>query len=1283
MRNFQLKPVNNKTFRALSMVLGLCCAFSGRMMLAQVDQGAITGIVKDVTGAAIPNATVSLTNTDTNFVLRAKSSGRGEYVFSPIKIGSYTVSAGATGFETTTQDNVKVNIQDRLSIDLILKPGSAETTVVVTALPPMLQTETSSVGQVMSTDTINATPLNGRNWVYIAQLSSGVVPSFANGTARGGGTGDFSANGQRTTQNNFILDGVDNNVNVDDFQNGASYNIKPPPDALQEFNVSTSDYSAEFGHSAGAVVNASIKSGTNQIHGDLWEYLRNTRFDAADWDSAGGVIPAYHENQFGATFGGPIWKNKIFYFGDAEANRITFAQPAANLTVPTIGERKGDLSELFLTGTQHNGQNVPIGVFAPNTGGQLPLTQAGAIANPGGMTVTANNGQPTTNALAPGNPAIAGGSSGGQMDAVAGEILAAYPKPNAGGWTSANLNTPGAGQTYNNYAVNLPVDDDTWQWDQRLDWNISVKDQAYARYSYTHEQTTFTPPLGPIIDGGNDVGGFHGASNFNLAENFMGSETHVFSPNLVNEIRFGYNWGDFQFVQANAHTPASTLIPGMNGVPFAGYPEANGGLPWMPISGLSAVGARRDVPSVERQNIYQILDNLTKNVGRHSLKFGVQLETIRTSFAQSQYPRGRDSFNGHYSTLYTVTPGPGGPGPNGESDSALGNTGSGIADMWTDNLSNQSLSPGWNTSYYRWYRSFYAQDDWRVNPKLTLNLGVRYDYTQPMNSQSGSVANIVISQKSLTAAGAGTDGGAASGKGSYQLSTKQQNVPNLLAPSFTSLLADQNLSVSYANSLSLVTTQKTNFAPRIGFSYMVDPKTVVRSGYGIFYGGLEAPGGAELEENYPFEYTSTLVNKEWNNYGCFPSINSGANNAKSYCQSNGVPNTVNTPNLPYYGDLEIGLTNYLNNGGIGAYAGSPILSMSDSNEKTPYTESYNLTVERQLSSTLIASLGYVGNVANHTYAGTNPLGPLAVTSNSNGFNTSAFPGIGLNNADQQYIGHSMYNGLQAKFEKRAGGGLSYLATYTWSHAGDNASNPGIGGGPGQRNVNLIPLKYEFTNSNYDVRQRITVNGSYDLPFGSGRKYLHSKGALNYLVGGWSTSLTWTAQTGNPIAITEGGNFKPANGVGINPIRIGDPFKGGGTPSVANPDTGTCPATVKTRANWYNPCAFADPTPGTNLSTSAYLTDLASAFQYSGGKTNQIYGPGYERVNMSAFKNFNTWREQYVQLRGDAFNLFNHPSWNSPSDTSLSLTGGQITGPQQFQNYTPDARFFQIAAKYVF
>ena len=244
-------------------------------LLAQVHQGAITGVVTDTTGASVTGATVTLIATDTGLDLQQTTDRSGIYTFSPVKIGRYSVKASAAGFAVTARENIVLNIQSRPSVNLSLKPGEQSETVTVSTAPPLLETQTGAIGQVVEAKVINETPLNGRNWAFIAQLTNGVTPSLGN--TRGSGKGDFIANGQRATQNNFILDGVDNNTNLVDFLNGSTFVQRPPPDALAEFNVQTSNYSAEFGHSAGAVMNASIKSGTNAIHGNLWDTFAVTR----------------------------------------------------------------------------------------------------------------------------------------------------------------------------------------------------------------------------------------------------------------------------------------------------------------------------------------------------------------------------------------------------------------------------------------------------------------------------------------------------------------------------------------------------------------------------------------------------------------------------------------------------------------------------------------------------------------------------------------------------------------------------------------------------------------------------------------------------------------------------------------------------------------------------------------------------------------------------------------------------------------------------------------------
>jgi hypothetical protein len=1208
-----LRPITQSIIRNFLLTLGVCCVlFSGRQAFAQADQGTITGVVKDSAGAVIQNAQVTLTNTDTGLVLQVKSDGSGVYVFSPIKIGNYEVSATAPGFQTTTQQHVHLDIQQRLNVVIGLKPGNVSQSVTVSNAPAVLQSQTASVGQVISTQTINNTPLNGRNWVYIAQLTAGVVPSIS-GNSRGGGTGDFFANGQRATQNNFILDGVDNNVNVDDFMNGASYNVRPPPDALAEFKIDTADYSAEFGHSAGAVVSASIKSGTNQIHGDVWEYFRNTNLDATDWNAT--TIPTYHENQFGATLGFPIWQNKLFYFGDAEANRIVFGAPII-LTVPTPLMRQGNFTELFNPAL--TGKGSPTTLYAPNSGGATPLT----CGNP-------TPGQTTTNILCT-----------NQIDSVASNLVSLFPVPNAGGWNSSNNSGSGTGGlTYNNLNENINDQNNTWQWDQRVDWNISAKDQTYARYSYQHQQANNPPPLGPILDGGSNSGGFQGASDFNLGESFMASETHIFSPSLSNELRFGYNWGNFQFLQANSDKDISSQL-GLGGVPFEGTAEPNGGLPYFTMTDVSSFGARADLPSIERQNIYQILDNVTKIVGNHSLKFGVDFQSIRTSLSQPYVPRGRY----HYGAYYTGAAG-------------ASHTGWDIGDLLTNNMLNTEISPDSNVSYYRWYRSAYAQDDWRVTNKLTVNLGLRYDYVQPISNNAGELANFVQTSPI---------GQIGTGSGIFELPTKIQNT-NPLPPAFLALLSSQNVTVQYVNSLSLTHAQKDNFGPRVGFAYQVNSKSVIRGAYGVFYGGIEAPGAAELTVNFPWSFNSVVYNPS----ACIPGS----------CPSTA---TAAPPTLPYPTTLETGLSAYLANG-VKNFFSNPSINASDVNIHTPYTESYNLTVEREFSSNLVAALGYVGNSARHLYTGVNTNQPNAlVNPGANAAATQSFPNLSEFFLSS-YQGESYYNGLQAKIEKRYANGLSFLTTYTWAHAFDDSTTPGgIEGGINPRNTNIIPLVDELTNSAFDVRNRFTFNGFYELPFGRGKRYLHDGGWTNVVAGGWAASLTFTAQTGTPFTVYP--DSTTANGGTANAIRIGDPFAPGGTPPPSNPYISSCPSSVRNRTNWYNPCAFANPLDGSLIPVSgpgSQVTGISNAIAYLGGKSNQIYGPGYNRVNMSAFKNFATWREQYLQFRVDAFNLLNHPTLGTPFDTSNDATGGGISSPQVFQNFTPDSRFFQLSAKYVF
>jgi hypothetical protein len=1142
---------------------------------AQIDQGTITGIVQDSSGAVIPGANVSLRDVDTGLVLQMKSNGSGQFTFSPIKIGAYSLNVTAPGFQSYTQENLRVDVGERLNVPISMQPGAVTETVTVNTAPPLLQTQEGSVGQVISTQSINDTPLNGRNWVYIAQLTAGVAPPFGN--TRGSGSGDFVANGQRAEQNDFVLDGVDNNTNLVDFLNGASFVVRPPPDALAEFKIQTSSYNAEYGHSAGAVVNASIKSGTNQIHGDVWEYFRNTNLDAQNWNAQ--TNPPYHENQFGATLGFPIIRNKLFYFGDAEANRISIGQTNV-LSVPTALMRTGNFSELLnpaLTGSAH-----PIYLYQPNSGGNADKTgQSGVnrLSCDGQQNVFCAN----------------------QIDSVAQKILNLYPAPNANG-----------GKTYNNLVENVAQGNDTWQWDQRLDWNLSVKDQAYVRYSYLHNIVSNQLPLGPTLDGS----GYGGGQNRNVAENFMLSESHVFTPTLTNEFRFGYNWDSVSFLQANSNSDISSQL-GLGGVPFS---PGIGGLPSGQIYGLTYWGSPGT--SVESQNVYQILDNVTKIAGNHSLKFGVSLQAIRFFYIYYAAPRGQYTYSGTYT---------------GSPASAF-TTGYGAADFLANQMNGAYFSKAPVVNDAEWYDSGYAQDDWRLTPKFTLNLGIRYDYFQPYKENSGSQANFVVTGP----LGIGT------GSGAYQIVSKAQNVS--LGSVFPAVLAQNNVAIQYVNNQRLVSAQNANFAPRIGFAYQPDNKTAIHGGFGIFYGGLQSEGNGNLGSNFPFALQASI-----------PAPNCSAGD----CPSIGVT-------------LENGLSEQLA-GGLQNFVSYPGFHATDANIKTPYTVSYNLSTQRALSSNLVASLSYVGNFSRHLPQYYDPnTSPVLLAPGLSTQSYQPFPtlgGIGTIN----YSGVSTYSSLQAKLEKRYSSGLSFLTTYTWAHALDDSSDAGgLESAIGDRNMKIIPVIDEYTNSEYDVRNRFTFNGNYELPFGRGRAHMNQPGWVDLVAGGWSSSLTFAAQTGTPFTVSP--DIGTASGGSARAVLISDPFASGGSPDPSNPGV-TCASSTRNKTNWYNPCAFANPLPGNQISSP--VTDTATAIKYLGGRSNQIYGPGYNRVNMSLFKNFNTWHEQYLQFRADAFNLLNHPSLNNPSTTSNSTNGGEITGPKFFQNNTPDARFFQLALKYQF
>lgn len=1191
----------------LTLVALIVLLTPARILLGQADQGTITGVVQDTSGAVIGNASVTLTNTDMGQVLKAKTDGSGIYVFSPIKIGNYKVTATAAGFSTTTQTNLHVGIQERLNVVVALKPGAATETVTVTTEAPLMQTQESSVAQSIDTETINSTPLAGRNWVFMAQLSSGTA--VADGS-RGGGKGDFEANGQRAEENNFILDGVDNNANVVDFYNGASFVAQPPPDALAEFKIQTSSYSAEFGHSAGAVINASLKSGTNAIHGSGWEYLRNTALDVHDWNPSGKApIPAYHENQFGATLGGPILKDRLFIFGDAQANRITFNEQGT-LSVPSAKMRLGDLSELLdgsLTG-----------------GSPLQLYYQTANAAPVAFT---NNCLVTSTSCTSNIP-------GAAVNATALKMLNYYPMPNANG-----------SKIQNNYIPNRPMKDNTFQWDLRADWNISAKDNTYSRYSYWNQVGYKTPPLGPILDGG----GFGDDGKQKIyGANYMWSETHVFTQTLTNEARFGFNYLHTGFQHPNAANANFASSVGFGGIPNNG--PLIGGLPSVGLNSvLSNFGSPGWSTTDEHENVYQILDNVTLVAGNHTLKAGVSFENIRFSTLQPQNPRGNYNYTGRYSSNLTAT------------GSVVSNTGSGIADFLLDKQHDAGLSNEVTNGDQRSDNAAYIQDDWRLSQKLTVNLGVRWEFFQPYQDVGGYQASFVPTPGSLKF---NSTTGKGSGTGQYLIPQETwsyaQKIMNstTYSPNYQTVLTEDGITPVAVSDPHLLKAQKTNFAPRLGVAFSPDAKTAIRAGFGIFYGGLESLGyWPNLGENYPFQFTGTF-------------------NPVGSCTANSCPTDGFTIGNGFSSILSAGFAS--NTTGL-------TMRGSEAAPKTAYTEDFNLSVERSLTNDLGLTVSYVGNTSRHLPINVDANAPLAIS--GSGADSQPFRPFTHSGGTANVVDTAMsdYHSLQTKLEKRMSHGYNMLATYTWSHALDDGNTPlGSSGDNGQQNYNLIPIKNDYSNSAFDTRQRFTFNSSWELPLGKGRAFLNQSKVADAIIGGWETNATFTAQSGNFFTVYPTG-LSGAAGTGTRAVKIGDPFKTGGTATVANQ---TCATSVRTEKQWYNPCAFTNPWDpnGTAhpLSNTTYVTDLKTVLGYAGGRRNQLPGPGFERVNMSLSKSFRSFHEQKLDFRADIFNLFNTKALANPGNNGdAGSNPGLITGLRSLGTYQPNSRFMQLSLRYAF
>ena len=1033
---------------------------------AQKDTASITGQVTDSSGALVAGAHVDAVDIETNYSYHAVSNQTGEWTISPVRIGTYRVSVISPGFKKAEIGPFTLDVQQRQRLDVALQPGAATQTVEVRETAPLLETDTSERSQLIDSKTMETLALNGRNPVQLAQLTAGVTVSEP-GARDENGYG-FSANGARSLQNNFLLDGVDNNSNLPDLLNEANYVVMPSVDALQEFRVETNSYAAEFGRATGAVVNATIKSGTNAFHGVVYEFVRNQMFDARNYFDS--VLPPYHQNQFGATLGGPILHNKLFFFVDYEGLRVRQGQTYTSL-VPTDAQRVGDFSsQLDLTtqtGMDCNGRPTYAGELFDTT-----QTQASASSPTGYCGVPFSYG-------ANGTPSNVIPSA--KLDSLGLKLAALYPEPNA--------NAAGY-----NYLSNPLLIRDRNQGDVRVDQVITQKDNAFYRFSISRQPSTIPGPFSGFADGGGFFTGIEEIDGYS----FAASETHIFSPKKVNEFRLGYNRLHTNRFQFNYNQNVSGSI-GFPGVPYEQGTD-NGGLPQLTFNDVATLGSPTYLPSNEIQNTYTVSDTFTLIIGNNGWKFGGEYRPEEFTIYQPADPRGSMNFG----TQFTDNP------------AAQGTGGSGFATMLTGQPGGGNINNLNNVDYFRNVYSLFAQDDWRITPKLSINAGIRYEFFSPVTERNNAQAN-------------------------FNPITGQLDIPYNSNVSLTPTLS-QILPVNHLASDKLIKSDFNNFAPRLGLAYQITPRLVFRGAFGVFFNG---------DENGPYSNPSPGFNPPYFSSQSFnaPCSQSAYASSALDCSvpglqklSSGFPSTsLSDPNTPNLFSLQLNLT-------------------------TPYTMQWHGTLQYQAGQDTLFEVAYVGSKGTKLYTFTN-LNQAAPSADASAAYAPRRPfpyvdaAIGYLNSE----GYSFYDGLQTRVQHRFGRGITALVNYTYSHGLGDSSNANLGA---QNNDSFRWSKHpewEYGNLDFDVRHRFVASYIWDLPFGRGQQFGASANTLtNVVIGNWELSGILTFSSGTWFTVTDA-NANFANSDGQQRPDAVPGQKANGKPCVSG--------------TYFNTCAFKDPPQG--------------------------------------------------------------------------------------------------------
>jgi hypothetical protein len=883
------------------------CAFFASFVLscfAQEPTATLFGRITDATGGVAPNVAVEVGNVDTGVKWQAQTNGAGYYTVPLLPPGNYQITAKLDGFRPVTRA-ITLAVDQVARVSFALEVGAVTETIIVTSAPPVLENGTASMGQVVTARAVRDLPLNGRNYLDLAKMALGVAEPSGAGTP--GTTGDrakngggFVANGVRSDMNNFILDGVDNNAKIPDLSSNSNVIIQPSVDAIQEFKVETNNFSAEYGYSAGAVVNATIKNGTNAFHGTAFEFLRNDQLDARDYFLQPTAKKAIlQRNLYGGTVGGPAIKNKTFFFGSWEGTRLNQGTTLVTV-IPTDAMKGGNFSGA----------------------GLKPIFDPSSLApNPAGAGFIRSQ--------FPGNIIPAS-----QLDPRSTKLSTLIPEPN----------NPGA----NNFAVAPEQRNKRNQFDVRGDQNFSDKDKLFLRYSYYTLNYVAPGPFGPPLIGST---AFQTSSNDQSGHEAAIGESHLFSANLVNEFRAGYNR------ISNALAPfVKDNITQQFG--FVGVPQQPGvtGLPNIVISGFSNLGEAAFLPDAKGSDTAMVSDNLLWTHGNHFFKFGGTFRWVRSRFDIAGNARGTFNFDGSFS----------------QNPQSRGNSGNAYADFLLGDASGGTLTNIFiGDLRYKYYGGF-VNDDWKVSPKLTLNLGVRYEIWTPPYERHDQMANFVI--------------------GPNKLIYPNDKTPSLIPSSLTETIP------SGVDSRALTEFHKNNWAPRLGLAYQLGNSTVIRTGAGVFYAEPDALGASGRPvANPPFRVTTTYPTDQIHTNLTF---------------QNGYPaNALN------FQAVDPSNTTFI--------AFAPDL-------KPAYYYHWSFGVQQQVSQYLIDA-NYVGTKGTHLSTNYDYNTPYA--GGTSVAARRPVPGFGSLTYVSS-MGNSEYNALQVRVERRYSSGLAMLVAYTYSKSID-------------------------------------------------------------------------------------------------------------------------------------------------------------------------------------------------------------------------------------------------------